>query len=164
MIVTLTGSPTVTTPISLTTLGCQNCPLMAASCKNLTLSCSEEPSFSTFTATSLDPPERSHTPFITVPNCPDPSWSLTLHNTHVRWLPPCTLRCDDDYEYVKCIRKICGGYTLQYYFLSQLQPTTIMRCLCEIPIQYVATWLVDSIRVVTLCVFLVNLQLSSFTC
>ena len=60
-------------------LGCQNCPLMAASCMNLILSSSEDPSLSIFTATSFDPPERSHTPFMTLPNWPEPSCSKSLH-------------------------------------------------------------------------------------
>ena len=74
----LTGSPIVTTPMSLTTLGWWNCPLMAASCRNLTFSVSLASSFSIFTATSLDPPERSHTPFMTLPNWPEPSESESL--------------------------------------------------------------------------------------
>ena len=39
----LTGSPAVTTPISFTTVGCLNCPLIAASCKNLIFSSSDAP-------------------------------------------------------------------------------------------------------------------------
>ena len=68
-----TGFPTVTTPSSCTMLGCLNWPLMAASCRNLTVSFSEVPSCSTFTATSTHAFPSCHTPLFTVPNCPEPS-------------------------------------------------------------------------------------------
>ena len=77
-LILLTGSSTVTTPRSFTTLGCLNCPLMAASCRNFTASLSEAPGFSVFTATSMVPVDNCHTPLVTVPNWPDPRWSVIL--------------------------------------------------------------------------------------
>ena len=74
----LTGSPTVMTPRSFTTLGCLNCPLMAASRRNLTLSFSSDPSFSVFTATSTAPVGDCHIPLFTVPNWPEPRCSVIL--------------------------------------------------------------------------------------
>ena len=68
----LTGSPMVTTPCSLTTLGWWNWPIMAASCRNFTLSSSEVLSLSVLIATGTDPVGVVHTPLLTVPNCPDP--------------------------------------------------------------------------------------------
>ena len=56
-----------------TTLGCLNWPMMAASCRNLILSCSSDPSFSVFTATSTSSPVvECHTPRCTLPNWPEP--------------------------------------------------------------------------------------------
>ena len=74
----LTGSPTVTTPRSFTTLGCLNCPLMAASCRNLTLSSCEALDCSVFTATSTAPAGDCHIPLFTVPNWPEPRCSVIL--------------------------------------------------------------------------------------
>ena len=74
----LTGSPTVTTPRSFTTLGCLNCPLMAASCRNLTLSSCEALDCSVFTATSTAPVGDCHIPLFTVPNWPEPRCSVIL--------------------------------------------------------------------------------------
>ena len=83
---TLTGS-SKTTPKTLRILGCLNCPMMATSCKNLTLISSSAASLIDFTATStvffvsrrtpwslLD----VHNPRCTVPNSPVPkqSWRL----------------------------------------------------------------------------------------
>ena len=65
MVFKLTGSPTVTTPCSLTMLGWWNWPLMAASCRNLTIFSSEVSTFSVFTATSTGPSKESHTPLFT---------------------------------------------------------------------------------------------------
>ena len=78
----LTGSPSVTTPYIVTTLWCLNCPMMAASWRNLTLSSSPDPSLRVFTATSTSPPPSPlpNTPLYTVPNCPDPSKSPSLHS------------------------------------------------------------------------------------
>ena len=75
---TLTGLPTVTTPNSFTTLGCLNCPLMAASWRNLTVSASGEPGFSVFNATSIVPIGEYQYPLWTSPNWPDPSAPMTL--------------------------------------------------------------------------------------
>ena len=75
---TLTGSPTVTTPCSFTTFGCRNCPMMAASCRNLILSSSVIFGFSVFTATSIVPVDSCHSPLFTVPNCPAPKCSTIL--------------------------------------------------------------------------------------
>ena len=74
----LTGSPTVTTPRSFTTLECLNCPLMAASCRNLTLSSCEVLDCSVFTATSTAPAGDCHIPLFTVPNWPEPRCSVIL--------------------------------------------------------------------------------------
>ena len=74
----LTGSPTVTTPRSFTTLGCLNWPLMAASCRNLTLSSCEALDCSVFTATSTVPAGDCHIPLFTVPNWPEPRCSVIL--------------------------------------------------------------------------------------
>ena len=75
----LTGSPTVTTPWSLTMLGCLNWPLMAASCRNLSLSSSLDSGLRVLIATSTgEPPPASHFPRFTTPNCPDPNDSPTL--------------------------------------------------------------------------------------
>ena len=84
--VTLTGSPVVTTPISLTTLGWLNCPLMAASWRNLTFSCSEAPGWSCLTATSMAPIGLSQTPLFTVPNSPDPNTPVSLKDNDVNSL------------------------------------------------------------------------------
>ena len=69
---TLTGSEVVMTPTILMMLGCLNCPMMAASCRNLTLSSSVGSPSRDFTATStpglLLEGEGLHTPRFTVPN------------------------------------------------------------------------------------------------
>ena len=98
----LTGSPTVTTPMSLTTLGCQNCPLMAASCRNFTVSSSVEPSLSILTATSLELPGRSHVPFITVPNWPEPMNFFSLNETDYIeiWLHIVSVECFTKLEFL----------------------------------------------------------------
>ncbi len=75
----LTGSPTVTTPYSLTTLGCRNCPMMAASWRNLTLSAAGASGLSVFTASCRVLLEMDHMPLHTCPNCPDPNCSMMLH-------------------------------------------------------------------------------------
>ena len=49
---TLTGSEVVMTPTILMMLGCLNCPMMAASCRNFTLSSSVDSPSRDFTATS----------------------------------------------------------------------------------------------------------------
>ena len=74
----LTGSPTVTTPRSFTTLGCLNCPLIAASCRNLTLSSCDALDCSVFTATSTAPAGDCHIPLFTVPNWPEPRCCVIL--------------------------------------------------------------------------------------
>jgi len=73
-----TSSPTVTTPCSWTTLGCLNWPLMAASCRNFTLSASDVPPFSILIATSSCPISDCHLPLFTTPNWPDPRLSPLL--------------------------------------------------------------------------------------
>ncbi len=78
----LTGSPTVTTPYSLTTLGCRNCPMMAASWRNLTLSISEAIGCRVLTATSIDSTLVVHTPMLTVPNWPEPRCLIILQCVH----------------------------------------------------------------------------------
>ena len=78
----LTGCSVVTTPYSFTTLGWLNCPMMAASCRNLTLSSSFTPGFRVLTATGTSPSGDRHTPLSTVPNWPEPRWSTTLHRGH----------------------------------------------------------------------------------
>ena len=77
-----TGCSVVTTPYSFTTLGWLNCPMMAASCRNLTLSSSFTPGFRVLTATGTSPSGDHHTPLSTVPNWPEPRWSTTLHREH----------------------------------------------------------------------------------
>ena len=52
--------------------------MMAASCRNLTLSSSVVFGFSVFTAISIVQPENFHIPLHTWPNCPDPSFSNNL--------------------------------------------------------------------------------------
>ena len=74
----LTGCPVVTTPINFTTLGCLNWPLMAASWRNLTLSASQLPGLSVFTATSTGPLGEDHTPWETIPNWPEPKCLVML--------------------------------------------------------------------------------------
>ena len=81
------------------TLGWENCPMMATSWRNLTLSSSPEFSFSSFIATVMvpRPPEDCHSPFWTFPNCPEPRKPVilvvmmnrvheytTTYNTHTR--------------------------------------------------------------------------------
>ena len=82
----LTGSPVVTTPISCTTFGCLNCPLMAASWRNLIFSASVAPGWSCLTATSTAPMGLCHTPMLTTPNWPEPRALVILYQ-----LPFCTL-------------------------------------------------------------------------
>ena len=84
----LTGSPTVTTPSNLTILIWWNCPFTAASCKNFIFSTSDAPVFIIFTATSTSYPPVLHNALLTVANCPDPRYSITLQRkskiiTHV---------------------------------------------------------------------------------
>ena len=98
----------MTTPYSFTTLGWLNCPMMAASCRNLTVSSSVVFGFSVFTAISIVQPENFHSPLHTWPNCPDPNFSSNLiseiflqlgffnelcrfHNNHVGYNKACTL-------------------------------------------------------------------------
>ena len=74
----LTGSSSVIIPYISTTLGCENCAMMTASCRNFTLSFSEAPGLSVLIATSFEPKGESHTPFSTVPNWPEPRWPTSL--------------------------------------------------------------------------------------
>ena len=60
------------------TLGWWNCPIVAASCKNLTLSNSLALSCSIFTATSCEPESECQMPLCTCPNRPDPRWLIVL--------------------------------------------------------------------------------------
>ena len=76
----LTGSPTVTTPCSEITLGCQNCPIMAASCRNQILSLSEAISFRLFTATTIDSESHDHRPLQIWAKWPEPTCSRNLHS------------------------------------------------------------------------------------
>ena len=75
----LTGSEVVMTPAILMMLGCLNCPMIAASCRNFTLSSSVDSPSRDFTATStpglLLEGEGFHTPRFTVPNWPLPRYS-----------------------------------------------------------------------------------------
>ena len=54
-----TGWPRVTTPYSSTTLGWRNWPMMAASCRNRTVSLAEDPSFRVLIAHSTSAPSSS---------------------------------------------------------------------------------------------------------
>ena len=64
----LTGSPIVTTPYILMTLMWLNWPIMAASCRNLTLSSSEDPAFKVLTANSSSCLHMLHDALYTSPN------------------------------------------------------------------------------------------------
>ena len=64
----LTGSPIVTTPYILMTLVWLNWPIMAASCRNLTLSSSEDPAFKVLTASSSSCLHMLHDALYTSPN------------------------------------------------------------------------------------------------
>ena len=79
----LTGPATVTTPCNVTMLAWWNCPMMAASCRNLTFSTSDASFFSVFMATSTGPSGELHTPFSTHPNCPEPRCSPILIQHHI---------------------------------------------------------------------------------
>ena len=79
----LTGSVLQTTPKRETTLGCENCAMMAASWRNFTLSSSDDPSFRSFSATGMLMTPFFHKPCSTEPNCPDPRCLCTLRiNSH----------------------------------------------------------------------------------
>ena len=59
---------------------------MAASCRNRTLSFSDEPGFRVLTATSFVVPEMDHTALHTLPNSPDPiAFSNLAQNNHNLW-------------------------------------------------------------------------------
>ncbi len=75
----LTGSPTVTTPCILTMFSWLNCPMVAASCRNLSLSSAENPLFRVFTATPTGPSRVCQVPFWTKPKCPVPRISPALY-------------------------------------------------------------------------------------
>ena len=64
----LTGSPSVTMPYMMTTLGCLNWAMITASWRKRTLSFLEEPSFRVFKATDTFPDSVSQIPSDTVPN------------------------------------------------------------------------------------------------
>ena len=74
----LTGSPAVTTPNIMTTLGSLNWPMMDASWRNFTLSSPPAPSLRVLTATSTSPSGPCHTPLHTSPNWPEPSLDSSL--------------------------------------------------------------------------------------
>ena len=75
----LTASPSITTPCSRTTLGCLNCPIMAASWRNLTLSISDKSTVRLFTATCIDSWWLYQVAFLTFPNWPEPKWEFNLY-------------------------------------------------------------------------------------
>ena len=58
--------------------GCANCPMMAASRRNLTLSSGTALELSILMATSWEWPPCCHTPLVTVPNSPDPRCPANL--------------------------------------------------------------------------------------
>ena len=58
--------------------GCANCPMMAASLRNLTLSSGVALELSILMATSWEWPPCCHTPLWTVPNSPDPRCPVNL--------------------------------------------------------------------------------------
>ena len=68
----LTGSSTVTVPSNLTTWGCLNWAMRAASWRNVALRLSVDPSFSILMATSCGPFGVTQVPLNTSPNSPDP--------------------------------------------------------------------------------------------
>ena len=80
--------PSVTTPWSSTTLGWWNWPMMAASCRNLTLSIMVALDLSVLIATSrgLWRSSRCHSPRCTLPNWPDPSCSRILWDKRKKWV------------------------------------------------------------------------------
>ena len=80
----LTVCCSLTMPWSLTTLGCRNWPMMAPSCRNLTLSSSLADDLRVFMATSSVELGLCHTPLLTVPNCPEPRHSVALCDTWER--------------------------------------------------------------------------------
>lgn len=83
---TLTGSPIVTIPYSFTTFGWWNCPMMAASLMNFTLSFSPAPSLKVFRATSIMLPFGVlHVPLFTFPNSPHPRCPNTLWEVIGQW-------------------------------------------------------------------------------
>ena len=81
-VVKLTVCFSLTIPCSLTTFGCLNWPMMAPSCRNLTLSDSWADDLRVLMATSILALGDCHIPRLTVPNCPDPRHSVALkHST-----------------------------------------------------------------------------------
>ena len=79
-----TDPPSVTTPYSIITLGCLNWAIMAASCRNLTLSSFWDLVGSrTLIATSYSPFGDFHFPLWTPPNCPCPNADFVLKECHM---------------------------------------------------------------------------------
>lgn len=96
---TLTGVPTVTTPCKRTMFGCLNCPMMAASWRNLTVSFSDALLLSILTAMSRSPWSVCHTPLATFPNCPEPRCPVILslfyidHTVRAWWCTSIYIQC-----------------------------------------------------------------------
>ena len=84
LVIKLTVCCSLTMPWSLTTFGCLNWPMMAPSCRNLTLSSSLADDLRVFMATSSGELGLCHTPLLTVPNWPEPRHSVALCGTWER--------------------------------------------------------------------------------
>ena len=89
-----TGPPSLTIPWSRITLGCLNWAIMAASCRNLTLSSSlwDLVGSRTLIATSHSPFGDFHFPLWTPPNCPCPNadfvlkeWSILMRSMQISY-------------------------------------------------------------------------------
>ena len=78
----LASEPSETMPYRSTTLGCLNCAIIAASCRNLTLSSCSVPELRVLMATSIGGALLFfHTPMLTSPKWPFPMWFLILYKT-----------------------------------------------------------------------------------
>ena len=89
----LTGSSTVTTPCNEITLVCQNWPMIAASCKNNTLSFSEATSLSLLTATCTHSSSHDHKPLKILAKFPDPICSKNLWERNILKLHLLFIKC-----------------------------------------------------------------------
>ena len=106
--------------MSCTMLGCLNWPMMAASCRNLIVSSPVGFGCNILTATSLLPLEACQIPLFTVPNCPDPKYSVILSTSYF------TLRTLYYIETTHCIwcLQISLNFLLDncWYRLSVVEP------------------------------------------
>ncbi len=131
----LTGSPTVTTPYSLTTLGCRNWPMMAASWRNLTLSISEAIGCRVLTATSVDSTLVVHTPMLTVPNWPEPRCLIILQCVQCTlYISHCLIACAFDCSFQATGGNVTSLWNVQKKRTSKCSALPIMNkrthCIC----------------------------------